>query len=296
MIQVLVDGLVASSFIALGVIGLSLVYNILNFPSFAHGDHLTIGAYFAYAIVLTIGTAGAIGTLTFGWPVIIAAFLAAILTALVAQILDRAIYGQLRRKGSSRITLIIASFGVALMLRHLVVMFFGPEPVYYSFAIQPALRLWGIRITPNELVVLGVTAFLVVALHLFLTRTRLGKAMRAVAENPALARVNGIDVDGVIRWTWGIGTGLAAIGGVLFGIAIGLQPFFGFELLLPMFAALIVGGMTNIYGAILGALLIGIAESLTVRYAAAEYRQAVSFLAVILVLMFRPQGLFGEKE
>jgi len=296
MIQVLVDGLVASSFIALGVIGLSLVYNILNFPSFAHGDHLTIGAYFAYAIVLTIGTAGAIGTLTFGWPVIIAAFLAAILTALVAQILDRAIYGQLRRKGSSRITLIIASFGVALMLRHLVVMFFGPEPVYYSFAIQPALRLWGIRITPNELVVLGVTAFLVVALHLFLTRTRLGKAMRAVAENPSLARVNGIDVDGVIRWTWGIGTGLAAIGGVLFGIAIGLQPFFGFELLLPMFAALIVGGMTNIYGAILGALLIGIAESLTVRYAAAEYRQAVSFLAVILVLMFRPQGLFGEKE
>lgn len=296
MIQVLVDGLVAASFIALGVIGLSLVYNILNFPSFAHGDHLTIGAYFAYAVVLSIGTAGAIGALTFGWPVILAAFLAAILTALVAQILDRAVYGQLRRKGSSRITLIIASFGVALMLRHLVVMFFGPEPVYFSFTIQPALRLWGIRITPNELVVLGVTVCLVVTLHLFLTRTRLGKAMRAVAENPSLARVNGIDVDSVIRWTWGIGSGLAAIGGVLFGIAIGLQPFFGFELLLPMFAALIVGGMTNIYGAILGALLIGIAESLTVRYAAAEYRQAVSFLAVILVLMFRPQGLFGEKE
>lgn len=296
MIQVLVDGLVAASFIALGVIGLSLVYNILNFPSFAHGDHLTIGAYFALVVVLAIGTAGSIGVLTFGWPVILAAFLAAILTGFVAQILDRAIYGPLRRKGSSRITLIIASFGVALMLRHVVVMFFGPDPVYYSFAIQPALRFWGIRITPNELVVLGVTIVLVVWLHLFLSRTRLGKSMRAVAENPSLARVNGIDVDAVIRWTWLIGAGLAAIGGVLFGVAVGMQPFFGFELLLPMFAALIVGGMTNIYGAILGAVLIGIAESITVKYFSAEYRQAVSFLAVILVLMFRPQGLFGEKE
>lgn len=296
MIQVLVDGLVAASFIALGVIGLSLVYNILNFPSFAHGDHLTIGAYFGLIVVLAVGTAGSIGVLTFGWPLILAAFLAAILTGLLAQILDRAIYGRLRRKGSSRITLIIASFGVALMLRHLVVMIFGPDPVYYSFAIQPAMRFWGIRITPNELVVLGVTAVLVVWLHLFLSRTRLGKAMRAVAENPSLARVNGIDVDAVIRWTWMIGAGLAAIGGVLFGMAIGMQPFFGFELLLPMFAALIVGGMTNIYGAILGAVLIGVAESITVKYFAAEYRQAVSFLAVILVLMFRPQGLFGEKE
>ncbi|MBX3454654.1 branched-chain amino acid ABC transporter permease [Ferrovibrio sp.] len=296
MIQVLVDGLVAASFIALGVIGLSLIYNILNFPSFAHGDHLTIGAYFGLVVVLVIGTAGSIGVLTFGWPLIVATFFAAILTGLLAQILDRAIYGQLRRKGSSRITLIIASFGVALMLRHIVVMFFGPDPVYYSFAIQPAIRFWGIRITPNELVVLGVTAVMVVGLHLFLSRTRLGKAMRAVAENPSLARVNGIDVDGVIRWTWLIGAGLAAIGGVLFGMAIGMQPFFGFELLLPMFAALIVGGMTNIYGAILGAILIGVAESITVKYFAAEYRQAVSFLAVIVVLMFRPQGLFGEKE
>lgn len=296
MMQVLVDGLVSASFIALGVIGLSLVYNVLNFPSFAHGEFLTIGGYFALVMVLLAGTAGSIGALTFGWPVILAAFGAAILTGLVAQILDRAVYGRLRRRSSSRITLIIASFGVALVLRHLVSMFFGPEPVYYSFAIQPALRFWGIRITPNELVVLGVTAVLVVGLHLFLTRTRLGKAMRAVAENPSLARVNGIDVDGVIRWTWLIGAGLAAIGGVLFGIAVGMQPYFGFELLLPMFAALIVGGMTNVYGAILGAILIGVAESLTVRYFAAEYRQAVSFVAVFLVLMLRPQGLFGEKE
>jgi len=181
------------------------------------------------------------------------------------------------------------------MLRNIVVIFFGPEPIYYAFAIQPALRLWGIRITPNEIVVVAVTAALVVCLHLFLTRTRLGKSMRAVSESPSLARVTGINVDVVIRWTWLIGSGLAAIGGVLFGIALGLQPHFGFELLLPMFAALIVGGVTNIYGAILGAVLIGLAEALTVQYFTAEYRQAVSFLAVILVLLVRPQGLVGER-
>ena len=122
--------------------------------------------------------------------------------------------GRLRRRGSSRITLIMASFGVALMLRNIVVIFFGPEPIYYAFAIQPALRLWGIRITPNEIVVVAVTAALVVCLHLFLTRTRLGKSMRAVSESPSLARVTGINVDVVIRWTWLIGSGLAAIGGV----------------------------------------------------------------------------------
>jgi len=254
-----------------------------------------VGGYIALIFVLLFGTAGAIAGLTFGWPLIVAAFGAVLLTGLVAELLDRSIYGRLRRRGASRITLIMASFGVALMLRNIVVIFFGPEPIYYAFAIQPALRLWGIRITPNEIVVVAVTAALVVCLHLFLTRTRLGKSMRAVSESPSLARVTGINVDVVIRWTWLIGSGLAAIGGVLFGIALGLQPHFGFELLLPMFAALIVGGVTNIYGAILGAVLIGLAEALTVQYFTAEYRQAVSFLAVILVLLVRPQGLVGER-
>jgi branched-chain amino acid transport system permease protein len=295
MMQVIVDGLVAASYVSLGVVGLSLIYNILNFANFAQGDYLTVGGYIALIFVILFGTAGAIAGLTFGWPLIVAAFGAVLLTGLVAELLDRSIYGRLRRRGSSRITLIMASFGVALMLRNIVVIFFGPEPIYYAFAIQPALRLWGIRITPNEIVVVAVTAALVVCLHLFLTRTRLGKSMRAVSESPSLARVTGINVEVVIRWTWVIGSGLAAIGGVLFGIALGLQPYFGFELLLPMFAALIVGGVTNIYGAILGAVLIGLAESITVHYFAAEYRQAVSFVAVILVLLVRPQGLVGER-
>jgi branched-chain amino acid transport system permease protein len=295
MIQVLADGVVAASFITLGVVGLSLIYNILNFPTFAQGDHISTGAYFALALVALAGTVGSVAGLGFGWPMIAALVAATILNGVVALALDRAIFARLRRRQASRISLIMASFGVALMLRHLIVVFAGHDPHYYSFAIEPALDIAGARLTRNELVTILVTLVLVFCLHLFLTRTWMGKAMRAVAENPGLARVNGIDVDGVIRWTWLIGAGLAAVAGGLFGLAVQLHPFMGFELLLPMFAALIVGGMTNIYGAMLGALLIGVAEALTVKFLAPEYRQAVSFLAVIAVLLARPQGILGER-
>jgi branched-chain amino acid transport system permease protein len=278
MMQVIADGLVAASFITLGVVGLSMIYNILNFPTFAQGDHIAVGAYFALGVVALAGTAGSVAGLSFGWPLILGLFCAAVLTAVVALALDRAIFAQLRRRDASRISLIMASFGVALMLRYMIVMAAGHDPHYYAFAITPALNLGGVRIQPNELISIGVTVAMVVGLHLFLTRTWLGRSMRAVSENPTLARVNGIDVGRVVRWTWIIGAGMAAVAGVL-----------------PMFAALIVGGMTNIYGAVLGAVLIGLAEALTIRYLAPEYRQAVSFIAVFVVLMVRPQGILGEK-
>lgn len=295
MMQVLVDGVVAASFITLGVIGLSMVYNILNFPTFAQGDHIATGAYLALAVLALMGTAGSIFGLAFGWPLILALVCATALNAVVALALDRAIFSRLRLQNASRISLIMASFGVALMLRHLIVVFAGHDPKYYTFAIEPALNLGGVRITRNELVSVGVTVVMVLGLHLFLSRTWLGKSMRAVAENPSLARVNGIDVGRVIRWTWVIGAALAAVAGVLLGLVVQIHPFMGFELLLPMFAALIVGGMTNIYGAVLGALLIGLAEGLTVQYLAPEYRQAVSFIAVFIVLTLRPNGILGEK-
>lgn len=296
MIQVLVDSVVAASFITLGVVGLSMIYNILNFPTFAHGDHIAVGAYLALALVTLAGTAGSIAGLSFGWPLILALIGAAILNGVAALVLDRAIFAQLRLRNASRISMIMASFGVALMLRNLIVIFAGHEPYYYAFVIEPALNLGGVRITRNELITIAATAVLVLTLHLFLSRTTLGKSMRAAAENPSLAQVNGIDVARVIRWTWLIGAGLAAIAGVFLGLVVQIHPFMGFELLLPMFAALIVGGMTNIYGAVLGALLIGFAEAATVQYIAADYRQAVSFIAVILVLTFRPQGILGEKS
>lgn len=293
--QLLVDSVVAASYIALGVVGLSMVYNILNFPSFAQGDLIASGAYLALAVMAVAGLIGAVANLGFGWTLILALICAAVLNAVLALAIDRAVFRRLRAKNASRISLIMASFGVSLMLRHVIVVFAGQDPHFYTFAIQPALRFWGIRIAMNELIVVVVTLALVLGLHVFLTRTRLGKSMRAVAENPSLARVNGIDVDRVIRASWIIGTVMATVAGVTLGLTVQLHPGMGFELLLPMFAALIVGGMTSVYGALLGALMIGIAEGLTVEYVGAEYRQAAAFVLIILVLLFRPHGLAGEK-
>jgi branched-chain amino acid transport system permease protein len=293
--QLLVDSVVAASYIALGVVGLSMVYNILNFPSFAQGDLIASGAYLALAVLAFAGLTGAVANLGFGWTLILALICAAALNTILALAIDRAVFRRLRSKNASRISLIMASFGVSLMLRHIIVVFAGQDPHFYTFAIQPALRFWGIRIAMNELIVVVVTLVLVLTLHLFLTRTRLGKSMRAVAENPSLARVNGIDVDRVIRASWIIGTVMATVAGVTLGLTVQLHPGMGFELLLPMFAALIVGGMTSIYGALVGALLIGIAEGMTVEYIGAEYRQAAAFVLIILVLAFRPHGIAGEK-
>jgi branched-chain amino acid transport system permease protein len=195
----------------------------------------------------------------------------------------------------------MASFGAALVLRNMLQFIYGAVPEYYSREIQVSIRLvprdvlGGLRITPDQLFVLGLTAAMVVGLHLFLTRTTLGKAMRATSLNPQLARVTGIDVDRVIRATWIIGAVLAAVAGVFSGLTVQLRPQLGFDLLLPLFAAAILGGIGSVYGAVAGGLIVGLAESLSVPLIGAEYRAATAFVVLIAILLVRPTGLFGEK-
>lgn len=304
MLQLLADGFVIGSVIALGAVGLTLAYSILRFANFAHGEYLTWGAYLAWTALL--GFSAAIGPMTplepfsFGWPLLLALGLAAIGTAALALALDALLFRRLRRHGSA-ITLIMASFGAALVLRNMLQFIYGAVPEYYTREIQVAIRLvprdvlGGLRITPDQLFVLGLTAVLVVGLHLFLTRTTLGRAMRAVSLNPQLARVTGIDVDGVIRATWIIGAVLAAVAGVFSGLIVQLRPQLGFDLLLPLFAAAILGGIGSVYGAVAGGLIVGLAESLSVPLVGAEYRAATAFVVLIAILLVRPTGLFGEK-
>jgi branched-chain amino acid transport system permease protein len=144
--------------------------------------------------------------------------------------------------------------------------------------------------------VLALAAILVVALHLFLTRTMLGRAMRATAENPTLATLAGIDVRAVVRWTWLIGGGLAAVAGVFLGLTVQVRPSMGFDLLLPLFAAAILGGIGSVPGAMLAGLIVGLAEAIAVQAIGAEWRAAVAFAILVLVLLIRPQGLFGRAE
>jgi len=302
-LQAILDGVVIGGTIALGAIGITLTYAILRFANFAHGEFITWGGYAALSVLgviagwrdLSAFLGGPIAPLSFGFPLIVATFFAILFAVAIALLLD-AVYFRRLRRSKIAIAAVIGSFGAALVLRNFVVLGYGSDPEYFSRDIQIAIRFWpGLRITPDQIVMVAVTAALVVSLHLFLTRTQLGRAMRAVRENPDLASVSGIDVTAVIRATWVIGASLAAVGGVLIGLTIQLRPLIGFDLLLPLFSAAILGGIGSIYGAVLGGLVIGITESVAVLVIGPEYRQAISFLALFLILLLRPQGILGAR-
>ncbi|WP_284944521.1 branched-chain amino acid ABC transporter permease [Acidisoma cladoniae] len=298
--QILVDGLIAGSMIGLGAIGVTLTYAILRFANFAHGEFISWGAYFAFAVSGALGyvsdaLAAPIGPFSFGWSLPIAAVVAVALTAGLALLVDMVLFRPLRARRGAVIILVMASFGAALALRNLLEFVFTSNPHYYTSNLQIALRLGGgMRATPDQLLCLGVAAVLSLSVHLLLTRTAAGRSMRAVSENPALAGVVGIDVRGVVRTVWILGAGLACVAGIMAGLIVQIRPEMGLDLLLPLFAAAILGGIGSVPGAMLAGLIVGLAEAVTVQLVGAEWRSAVAFVILVFILLLRPQGLFGR--
>lgn len=305
MFQIIADGLIIGSVISLGAIGLSLTLSIVRFSNFSHGELLAWGAYLALIVTTGLtaineGLAAPIGPFSFGWGLVMAMVVAAALTALLSLLLDTILFKRLRKHGS--ITLVIASFGAALVLRNLLLFWQGGVPQYFSQNLQIAIPVlprsfWGgLRFTPDQLLVLLLTLATVAGLHLFLRYSVPGRSMRATAINPALAQVTGIDPERVLRATWMIGGVLAAIAGVFAGITVQLRPTMGVDLLLPLFAAVILGGIGSVWGAVMGGLIVGLAESASVNLVGAEYRSAAAFIVLIMVLLVKPNGLFGERN
>jgi len=300
--QPLMDGLISGSMIGLGAIGITLTYSILRFANFAHGEFISWGAYFALAVSGALGALSAtlmapLGPFSFGWSLPLAAVGAIALTAALALLVDALLFGRLRARRGSIIILVMASFGAALTLRSLLEFIFTSQPAYFTNALQIALRLGGgLRATPDQLLSLGVGAVLVVAIHLLLTRTAIGRSMRAVSENQQLAGVVGIDVRKVIRTVWILGAGLASIAGIIAGLLVQIRPQMGLDLLLPLFAAAILGGIGSVPGAMIAGLIVGLAEALTVQLIGAEWRAAVAFVILVAILLLRPQGLFGRPQ
>ena len=304
MLQVIADGLIVGSVISLGAIGLTITFSILRFSNFGHGELLAWGAYIALSALSWFAAAGGteasrFAPFSFGWPLVFALLVAMACTAALALALDAALFKRLRSQGA--ITLVIASFGAALAARNLLFYFYGGIPQYYSADLQIAVALLprsvmgGLRVTPDQLFVLVLTVVTVTALHLFLSRSTLGRAMRATSHNPQLARISGIDPERVMRATWVIGAMLAALAGVFAGLTVQLRPTMGLDLLLPLFAAAILGGIGSVWGAVIGGLIVGLAESFAVMWIGAEYRSAAAFAVLIAILLVRPTGLFGEK-
>ncbi|TAN31222.1 MAG: branched-chain amino acid ABC transporter permease [Castellaniella sp.] len=297
MLSLTVWGVMLGGIIALGGIGLTLCYGVLKFPNFAHGEFLTLGAYVTYGVVLVLPQSNPIWRFSFGWELIAGLLVAAIVTAVVAIILDRFLYRPLRKHMSPLVLLAMASLGMEFLLRGVVYLIWGSDfHFYYSGRSNPALQLpFGLRIQADQLFVFALAIVMVATIYWMLTRTRIGKAMRASADNPDLAQVRGINTEQVIAWTWVIGAGMAAVGGAMYGLASQLRPDMGFVLLLPLFAAVIMGGIGSAWGALVGSVIIGVAMQLTSAFMNPAYGPAVAFVLMVLVLLMRPQGLFVQR-
>lgn len=300
-VQLVVNGISVGSIIALSAVGLTLTYGILRLSNFAHGDFMTMAAYFTLFI-------NAIGV-----NIWIAIVLSALLTVGVTLICEKLLWAPMRAKRATSTTLIIMSIGLALFIRNGVIFIWGGSTQRYNLPITRALSFFGITIPFNKILVILLAIVAIAALHYLLQNTKIGKAMRAVADDLDLARVTGINVDRVVIWTWIIAGSLTALGGSMLGLVEAVRPNMGWFLILPLFASVILGGIGNPYGAIAGGLTIGIAQEvgaglgdlltpmagnpiasflINTHIFTPQYKLGFALLIMVLVLLFRPQGLF----
>ncbi len=279
--QLLFNGLAVGSIIALGAVGLTLTYGILRLSNFAHGDFMTLGAYLAWVIN------------SWGITLFLAVPLAALGTIGAMLLSEQLLWKPMRNRRATSTTLIIISIGLALFIRNGILLIWGGSNQRYDLPVTSSLDIFGVGVAIDRLIVIALALTIMLVLHLLLQKTKIGKAMRAVADSTDLARVAGIDVEKVVLWTWIITAVLTALGGIMFGLITGgVRPNMGWFLILPMFAAVILGGIGNPYGAMSGALIIGIAQELSVPLIGSDYKQGIALLIMILILFIRPQGLF----
>lgn len=282
VVQLVLNGLMAGTVLAVPAIGFSAIFSVLRFANFAVAGHMAVGAFAAYMLNAWAGFPA--------WLAIAGAFPAA---ALVGIATDHVALRPLR--GYSALTLAIGSIALNITIESALRFVFGGQPRDYDIPLQRDWLFGPFRAGPQQVENAIVAVVAMTLLFLFLSRTNLGKAMRAVADNPRLADSKGIDPDRMARLAIGIGMGLAGIGGVLVGLDTSIDPLVGFRSILSVFAAAVVGGLGSIPGAVVGGLAIGLAEELSLLILPATYKSAIGFLAVLLILNLRPAGLLGAR-
>jgi branched-subunit amino acid ABC-type transport system permease component len=282
--QVFFNSLVTGSLYLIAAVGLTLTYGLSKFPNFAHAEFMALGAYLGYLFAEQCGL-----------PLPMAFIFSFLVTGIVGFLCYRGIFQSLAKRGASIIHLMVASIALGLILRHSIGAFWDWNPLYFE-AIGSAFDFGPLRITPLWLWLIFTALALSVAMHLLMMNTKIGKAIRATSSNPELALASGINIDRVIWITWFIGAGLAAIAGIFRGADTQIWPMTGWDMILPVFAVTILGGIGNFYGAIVAAFIIALAENLGV-VALSElglsttYRMAIPFLILIITLIVKPQGL-----
>ena len=280
--QLVVNGVMAGTILAVPAMGLTAIYAVLRFPNFAVASHATIGAF-----------AGFVANARLGLPLLPSVAIAFAVAGLVGLATDEAVLKRFRPAGA--ITTAIASIALTIALENVVRFVFGNELRGYDLPIRRDWRVGAIRVGPQQVENLAIAVVTMTALFAFLAFTRTGKAMRAVADNPMLAAIKGINAEAVGRMVSFVGMGLAGLGGMLIGLDTTIDPLTGFRSILSVFAAAVVGGLGSIPGAVVGALTVGIGEELCLLFLSPDYRSAVGFVAILLVLTLRPRGILGQR-
>lgn len=282
-------------------IGYTTLYGMLDFPNFAFAEFSVVGAYLAFLLNVTVGL-----------PVYLSILIAAALAGLIGVFADRAIFMQMRRV--DRLTLMITSLGLAIMIRNMIRFIWGPRPRSFDIGLMKPYHIFGARITPIQVVTLIVAASLMILLYILLYRTKLGKAMRAVRDNMRLAQASGISSEKVIMWVWFIGVAVATVAGSMIGLDSQLFPYMGFSITIFIFSATILGGLGHPIGAVVGSLILGFAQNfgLWIDWGniinlgglfnfvgslkiPTGYKEAIPFLVLIIVFLWFPGGIFGRK-
>jgi neutral amino acid transport system permease protein len=279
------NGLSLGAIYALGAVGLTLVYGILKLVNFAHGDFLTFGAYMAYLV-----------SVTWGLPLVVAIFWAMAMTAVLGIFLEKVMWGPMRAKGAGMLQLLLMSIGLALVIRYGIQYVWSTELRQLDVNRTDTVKFLGLTIGRTNLIVIIVGFAVLIGTGMMLRYTLLGKRMRALSDNLDLAETSGIDTSRVILWTWVFAAGFAGLAGVLAGAITQVQPELGFELLLPIFAAVVMGGIGNAYGALAGGIVLGLVIEWSTLFIDSRWKTAIGFVVLILVLIVRPQGIFGRAK
>jgi neutral amino acid transport system permease protein len=279
------NGLSLGAIYALGAVGLTLVYGILRLVNFAHGDFLTFGAYMAYLV-----------NVTWGMPLVLGIFFAMVTTALLGVFLERVMWGPMRARGARVLQLMLMSIGLALVIRYAIQYIWGTDIRSLDVNVTATVEFLGLRIGRTSLIVIVVGIVVLVSIGLMLRYTLLGKRMRALSDNLDLAETSGIDTSRVILWTWIFAGGLAGLAGVMAGAVTDVRPEMGFALLLPIFAAVILGGIGDAFGALAAGLVLGVVIEWSTLVIDARWKIFVGFVVLILALIIRPQGIFGRAK
>ena len=293
-LQQLINGLALGSILALVALGYTMVYGILRFINFAHGDVFMLGAFAGFYLAPKIARVLPLPSVAGGIAVLAVSMA---ICAALGVVIERFAYRPLRKQ--PKLTMLITAIGVSLLLENAGQFVFGAAPKRFPEILPsfPIATLGGLSFNSNQIVVIAVTGLLLIALRFIVLKTRMGRAMRAVSFNPEAAALMGVNTDVVISFTFALGSALAAAAGVLFAINYpSIDPLMGILPGLKAFVAAVLGGIGNLPGAALGGIIIGVTETLVSGYISSTYRDAIAFGVLILILLVKPSGLLGKKE